>query len=76
MANKMLPEPPSRAAYDAALLLVGQIDQTLTAGLSPYRTTTGQRLTTLDEVVRAILDDTLLTENPDLAAVPKKGAGR
>jgi hypothetical protein len=61
--------PIQEATYYAALQLVGQIDHTLHTGLHHYRTTTGHLLTSLDEVVRAILDDSLLTERS--AQVPE-----
>ncbi len=49
------------AAYFAALKLVAHIDDGLTRGNHLYQDkTTGQLLTTLDEVVRAILDDSLM----------------
>jgi hypothetical protein len=49
------------AAYFAALKLVSCIDDGLTRGNYPYRDkTTGRLLTTLDEVIRAILDDSLV----------------
>jgi hypothetical protein len=48
------------SAYYAALELVARIDEDLTLGIRHYRTKAGILLTTLDEVVRAILDDNLL----------------
>lgn len=48
------------ATYHAALELVARIDEDLTRGIRHYRTKAGVLLTTLDEVVRAILDDNLL----------------
>ena len=48
------------ATYYAALKLVARIDEDLTRGTHHYRTKAGALLTTLDEVVRAILDDNLL----------------
>ncbi len=48
------------ATYNAALKLVAKIDEDLTRGIRHYRTKTGVLLTTLDEVVRAILDDDLM----------------
>jgi len=48
------------ATYYAALELVAQIDEELTRGVRHYRTKAGRLLTTLDEVVLAILDDNLL----------------
>lgn len=49
-------------SYVTALKLVEQIDRGLRLGLKHYRTRAGELLTTLDEVVRAILDDNLLLE--------------
>lgn len=48
------------ATYQAALKLVARIDEDLTRGIRHYRNKTGLLLTTLDEVVRAILDNDLL----------------
>ncbi len=48
------------ATYQAALKLVARIDEDLTRGIRHYRTKAGLLLTTLDEVVRAILDNDLL----------------
>jgi hypothetical protein len=48
------------ATYQAALELVAQIDEDLTRGTRHYRTRSGQLLTTLDEVVHAILADNLM----------------
>ncbi len=48
--------------YYAALKLVAQIDEDLTRGVRHYRNKAGLLLTTLDEVVQAILDDDLLLE--------------
>jgi hypothetical protein len=48
------------AAYHAALELVARIDEDLVRGIRHYRTKAGLLLTTLDEVVRAILEDNLL----------------
>jgi hypothetical protein len=47
------------AAYYAALELVARIDDELTRGIRHYRTISGQLLTTLDEVIHALLTDTL-----------------
>jgi hypothetical protein len=47
------------ATYHAALKLVAQIDEDLTRGIRHYRNKAGTLLTTLDEVVRAILADDL-----------------
>ena len=46
--------------YNAALELIARIDEDLTRGIRHYRTKAGVLLNTLDEVVRAILDDNLL----------------
>jgi len=48
------------ATYYAALELVTRIDEDLTRGVRHYRNKAGVLLNTLDEVVRAILDDNLL----------------
>ena len=48
------------ATYYAALELVARIDEDLTRGVRHYRNKAGLLLNTLDEVVRAILDDNLL----------------
>jgi hypothetical protein len=48
------------ATYYAALKLVARIDEDLTRGIRHYRNRAGVLLTTLDEVVRAILNDDLL----------------
>jgi hypothetical protein len=47
-------------AYRAALALVSRIDRDLTRSTGHYRNRAGALLTTLDEVVRAILTDNLL----------------
>jgi hypothetical protein len=55
-------------AYHAALKLVAKIDDELTRGIRHYRNKAGVLLTTLDEVVRAILDDDLqLAEETSVA---------
>lgn len=51
------------SAYYAALELVAQIDEDLTRGVRHYRNKAGVLLTTLDEVINAILEDNLLTQN-------------
>ena len=56
------PLDEQEATYYAALKLVNQIDEDLTKGIRHYRTKAGVLLTTLDAVVRAILDDNLLLE--------------
>jgi hypothetical protein len=48
------------ATYNAALKLVARIDEDLTKGTRHYRNKAGVLLTTLDEVVHAILNDDLL----------------
>lgn len=47
------------AAYLTALELVARIDADLTRGIRHYRTQTGHLLTTLDEVIHALIDRTL-----------------
>ena len=56
------------AAYYAALELVAQIDEALTRGTRHYRNKAGELLTTLDQVVYAILNNDLLL--PDAATEP------
>lgn len=48
------------ASYYAALELVAHIDEALTKGTRHYRNRAGDLLVTLDEVIRAILDNDLL----------------
>lgn len=59
-----LPPQPQPAeveqTYKAALELVARIDEDLTRKTRHYRTKAGELLTTLDEVVRAILADDLM----------------
>ena len=50
------------ASYYAALKLVARIDEDLTRGVRHYRNKSGELLTTLDEVVRAILDNDLMVD--------------
>lgn len=59
------------ATYYAALDLVSQIGEELKLGTRHYRNKAGVLLTTLDEVVRAILEDDLL-----LATARRPGSGR
>jgi hypothetical protein len=55
------PTPAEReATYYAALELVAHIDEALTRGTRHYRNRAGELLTTLDEVVGAILSNNLL----------------
>jgi len=48
------------ATYEAALELVARIDEDLTRGIRHYRNKGGKLLTTLDEVINAILSNDLL----------------
>lgn len=48
------------ARYQASLDLVARINDDLTRGIRHYRNNAGVLLTTLDEVVRAILDNELM----------------
>jgi len=64
------PLDEQEATYYAALKLVDQIDEELTKGTRHYRTKAGVLLTTLDTVVRAILDDNLLLEEPAQEITP------
>ena len=50
------------ATYQAALKLVARIDDDLTRGVRHYRNKAGKLLMTLDEVVRAILENDLLLD--------------
>ncbi len=49
--------------YYAALELIARIDADLLHGTRHYRNKSGQLLTTLDQVVGAILKENLLTQN-------------
>lgn len=51
---------PTQATYHAALELVAQIDEDLTRNTGHYYTKSGRLLTTLDEVIRAILSGDLM----------------
>lgn len=55
------------ATYRAALELVARIDEDLTRGVRHYRTKAGLLLTTLDETIRAILDDKLMMPEGEAA---------
>ena len=56
-----LPVPGQKdATYKTALELVARIDENLTRDTGHYYTKSGELLSTLDEVVRAILDNNLL----------------
>lgn len=58
------------AAYQAALKLVARIDEDLRRGVRHYRNRAGELLTTLDEVVRAVLRNELfLPEEQSLEMV-------
>lgn len=57
-----------RASYAASLLLVADIDEDLTTGRRHYRNRAGGLLKTLDQVVRAILADDLMENEPVLWA--------
>jgi hypothetical protein len=54
------PVSEQEAAYYAALRLVARIDEDLTKGIRHYRNKAGLLLTTLDQVIHAILNDDLL----------------
>lgn len=67
-ARQLVNAAKREAAYQAALKLVERIDYNLRRGIH-YRASDGAVLTTLDEVIRAILADNLrLPDEP--AAVP------
>ena len=52
---------PNKTKMDLAMRFIERVDEDLTRGVRHYRTKCGVLLTTLDEVVRAALDDELLT---------------
>lgn len=54
--------PEAEATYEAALQLVSLIDNDLAKGIRHYRDKSGHLLTSLEEVVNAILADNLLQE--------------
>jgi len=56
------PDAPLAEKYIAALRVVAEIDEALTRGVVHYRRLDGRLLGTLDEVVRAIIDDDLMDE--------------
>lgn len=62
------------ATYQAALKLVARIDDDLRRGIRHYRNRAGELLRTLDEVVRAILNDDLMT--PEEAKAAQKQAAK
>ncbi len=62
------PASEGDAAYYAALKLVDRIDEDLTKGIRHYRNKAGELLTTLDQVVNAILEDNLLVPEAQEAA--------
>lgn len=57
------------AAYRAGLKLVARIDEDLTRGVNHYRNKAGELLVTLDQVVRAILENNLLLQE-ESEAIP------
>ena len=52
----------SEEGYQAALKLIEEIDSNLESGRGHYRNKAGLLLTTLDQIVRAIIEDNLLTQ--------------
>lgn len=59
--SPVLPVPGSKDAhFKSACILVHLIDTSLESGRVQFRTKAGELLTTLDEVVRAIIADELL----------------
>ena len=66
---ELVVSPPvsnQEATYHAALELVAQIDEDLTLGIRHYRNNDGKLLLTLDEVVRAILNDDLMLDEQQI----------
>ena len=69
------PASENDAAYYAALKLVARIDEDLTKGVRHYRNKAGVLLTTLDQVVQAILNDDLLlpdTQESEVMWLPQE----
>jgi hypothetical protein len=64
MITPNLTKFPDNERYIAALALVIEIDATLARGWQHYRNKAGELLTTLDQVVLAILDDDLAVTEP------------
>lgn len=64
-AQALTPAQPQQV-YEAALEIVGRIDEDLRRGVRHYRTRGGVLLVTLDQVVQAILDNDLATEETEL----------
>jgi hypothetical protein len=62
------------ARYAAALKVVQAIDRNLRTGTRHYYDTQGRLLNTLDEVIHALLTDTLALDHP--AAQPREGETR
>jgi len=59
---ELVPTPAEReVTYRAALELVALIDQNLSRGICHYRDRAGRLLTTLDEVVHAMLNNDLMS---------------
>jgi hypothetical protein len=75
--GKGAPRPHSDdadARYAAALKVVQAIDRNLRTGTRHYYDTQGRLLATLDEVIRALLSDTLALDHP--ADQPREGETR
>lgn len=68
----MQPVPDREASYHAALELVAHIDEQLTRGTCHYRNKAGLLLTTLDEVVNAILADDLMLPEAEPVWTPQQ----
>jgi len=59
---ELVPTPAEReATHRAALELVALIDKNLSRGICHYRDRTGRLLTTLDEVIHAVLNNDLMS---------------
>lgn len=66
---KLIKPTEQEATYRAALELVARIDEDLSRGVGHYYTKSGVLLTTLNEVIRAILDNDLLWPDEEEAEI-------
>lgn len=62
--GKYRPGEDAEARYEAALKLVQVIDRNLQRGTRHYYDTRGRLLSTLDEVIHAMLNDSLAPDKP------------